>query len=85
MAKKVETDAQLRLALRIEEGWWIAYMAPLDTMDGAIELGRILYNAARAAPDGESRWKLLMVDVLGASLRAAGVTPTGMEERTPPE
>jgi hypothetical protein len=83
--KPKRTDAPIRLALRIEDGWWVAYMAPLDTMENAVELGRINYNAARAAPDGEARWKLLMVDVLGACLRAAGVTPVAMEERKVPK
>lgn len=76
---KAEPEAQIRLAMRIEEQWWVAYMAPLGTMDGAIELGRILYNAARASEGGEEQWKLLMIGILGACLQAAGGTPTGLQ------
>jgi hypothetical protein len=30
-----------RLAMRVEGDWWVAYYAMPNTMDGAIELGRI--------------------------------------------
>lgn len=30
-----------RLALRVEGNWWIAYYAKADTMENAIEMGRI--------------------------------------------
>jgi hypothetical protein len=30
-----------RLALRVEGNWWVAYYAKPNTMDGAIEMGRI--------------------------------------------
>lgn len=30
-----------RIAMRVEGRWWVAYYAMPDTMDGAIELGRV--------------------------------------------
>lgn len=30
-----------RLAMRQEGEWWVAYLAKIGTMDGAMELGRI--------------------------------------------
>lgn len=30
-----------RLAMRVEGQWWVAYYAETNTMDGAIDLGRI--------------------------------------------
>lgn len=31
----------VRLAMRVEGNWWVAYLAKIGTMDGAAELGRI--------------------------------------------
>ena len=33
-----------RLALRVEGVWWVCRAAPEDTMEGAIELGRVHMN-----------------------------------------
>lgn len=30
-----------RLSMRVEGDWWVAYSASLETMDDAIELGRV--------------------------------------------
>ncbi len=35
-----------RLAMRVEGDWWVAYCAKINTMDGAIELGRIRMTVA---------------------------------------
>lgn len=32
----------VRLALRVEGDWWVAYLAQADTMDGAKRMGSIL-------------------------------------------
>ncbi len=29
-----------RVAMRVEGDWWVAYIAPIGTMEGALELGR---------------------------------------------
>jgi hypothetical protein len=48
-----------RLALRVEGKFWVAYYALTDTMDGAIELGRIAM-AAVTGPDGFERKQMFM-------------------------
>lgn len=36
-----------RLALRHEGQWWMAYYAEPDTMEGAIEIGRIRFSVVQ--------------------------------------
>jgi hypothetical protein len=36
-----DTTQTGRLAMRVEGDWWVAYYAQSDTMQGALELGRI--------------------------------------------
>lgn len=36
-----EKSIPMRLALRVEGDWWVAYAAMPNTMDDAIELGRV--------------------------------------------
>lgn len=35
-----------RLAMRVEGGWWVAYLAKIGSMDGAQELGRVRMSCA---------------------------------------
>ena len=34
-------NSPIRLAMRVEGTWWVAYLAHSDTMEGASEVGRI--------------------------------------------
>jgi hypothetical protein len=77
-------DGQLRLALRIEGEFWVAYVAKLGTMEGAWELGRVLLNAV-AGSERQDEWKALMVACMGAALIDAGAVIEGWDERTAPE
>jgi hypothetical protein len=42
-----ETQQVGRVALRVEGDWWVAYYAEPETMEGAIEMGRILMAIVR--------------------------------------
>ena len=75
----------IRLAMRVEGNWWVAYMATTVNMERAVELGRMHLRALQAVPGGTDRWKALMVDVLGANLAAIGATPLSWDERKAPE
>ena len=51
MKKRVPAEFLGRLAMRVEGKWWVAYTAPLGTMEGAFEIGRIRMTAAEAMRD----------------------------------
>lgn len=79
-----DVQSPFRLALRVEDEWWIAYMARIDTMEGAVELGRILFNCARVEGVGDA-FKALMVQVLSGALEAIGANAISWDERKAPE
>jgi hypothetical protein len=74
-----------RLAFGVEGDWWVAYYARPDSMEGAIDLGRI----QMALVQDRGRKKLfmdLMKSALGEFLRdATGGDPTWSEARPAPE
>ena len=76
-------DAPIRLALRVEGSWWVAYVADRDTMKDAREIGRIALAAVRGDALRE-RWKTLMGDVLRFELAEAGLTVARMDEQVAP-
>lgn len=49
-----------RLALRVQGPWWVAYYAMPDTMEGAIELGRIYMGAVRVSDEIADSFKETM-------------------------
>lgn len=50
-----------RMALRVEGEWWVAYLARMGTMEGAIELGRIRLTVAQLAVVKEQFQSLMTV------------------------
>ena len=75
------TQNLLRLALRVEGDWWVAYAAMPDTMEGAQELGRVLMVLVQK-PKRKKTWMDFMRDSLTDLIRAAtGLTPSGYETR----
>ena len=73
----------IRLAFRVEGSWWVAYLAQVDTMEGAVEMGRILVTASQTVVVHEG-FKALMRQVLTEQLGAIGVPPLSWEETTGP-
>lgn len=51
----------LRLALRVEGPWWVAYLARRDTMEDAEELGRVLQSII-VTPELRNRFIGMMSD-----------------------
>ncbi len=79
------TQNLLRLALRVEGDWWVAYAAEPATMDGAVELGRVHMTLVQK-PKRKTAWMGFMRDCLTDLIRATtGLTPSGFETRPAPE
>lgn len=75
----------LRLALRCEGDWWVAYLAEAHTMDGAFEIGRILLGAVTAARR-KQEFQELMTKVMTDAIRDRfGIRSIGLEIRPAPE
>lgn len=55
----------MRLALRVEGDWWVAYAAQLGTMDGAVEMGRIAMAIVQK-PRRKKAFMALMQDGMGS-------------------
>lgn len=78
-------EVPYRVAIREAGEWVVAYFAPPEGMDGAIELGRIRRSVLSECPGAWDRWRsfwgVVVVDLLPESLRGGARA----EERTPPE
>jgi len=81
------TDPQrpIRLALRQEGDWWVAYVALTDTMDEALEVGRIAMGAVMAGQHIKDAFQMLMTEVLRQMLADMGLNPVGWETSRAPE
>ena len=74
-----------RLALRKEGTWHVAYFAKRDTMDGALELGRIRF-AAVEDEGTRTMFMELMKRVVSQRLHELkGKSPSWTEPMTPKE
>jgi hypothetical protein len=75
----------IRLALRVEGDWWVAYIAKTGTMDGAFEIARVAMGIVRP----NERLKQLFVDLaqggLEDALRSAGADPISWSEEPAPQ
>jgi hypothetical protein len=72
-----------RVALRVEGNWWVAYYALPNTMDGAIEMGRVLMALVQ---DRERKHAFmgLMSSAVGEFLKdATGVHPDFITQDAP--
>jgi hypothetical protein len=75
----------MRLAMRVEGDWWVAYLAKPDTMDGAEKIGMILMGIARD-PERKQVFLDLMKAAMGDAIKdVTGTTPDWNEPRDAPE
>lgn len=75
----------LRIALRVEGSWWVAYLAPPQTMEGALELGRIRMSIAEN-PDRKQRFMQLVQDAVAEVIAdTTGSAPEMFETQSAPE
>jgi hypothetical protein len=82
--KKQTTHKAIRLALRSEGEFWTASVATMDSMEGAVEIGRIRLKLAQDETLRE-KFKNLMTEAFKASLAEIGLTPTSMSEHPAPD
>ena len=79
-------DPDVRIAFRMKGDWWVAYMAQPDTMDGAIELGRILARLPASNQTIRQAFMRCMQDVFAeVVVETLGLRPDGWHERPAPE
>lgn len=65
-----------RIAFREKGKWWVAYLAPRHTMDGATEIGRIRMNLIQQDPMLKERFIGFIREAFNVACREAlGVTP----------
>lgn len=76
----------IRLAMRVEGDWWVAYLAQADTMDGAKRLGSILLGIAEKNPEHKRVFMELMTAVLADAIEDVfKQQPTWGEPQAAPE
>lgn len=84
MGKSRNTEA-LRLALRVEGNTWMAYIAAVGTMDGAMPIGSITMAAAGTDPGIKQAFMALMTRTMKKLLADQGITAGDFEIRPAPE
>jgi hypothetical protein len=80
----MKTITPIRLALRVEGNWWVAYLAETATMAGAHEIGRIAFGAARD-PAIKRGFMDLMQLVMMQGLESLGIKVESVDVRDAPE
>lgn len=66
-----------RLAMRHEGDWWVAYYAMPNTMDDAIEIGRVRMTAVVPRPERKAQFLDAMREIVSDIVEEkAGVRPT---------
>jgi hypothetical protein len=83
MTRKV---APFRIAMRgTADGWWVGMMAPIDSMENTLELGRIRLRAAQNETIRKAFievLKMMMTDA--AKEKGIGVAEWQMQKPMPP-
>lgn len=79
--------APFRIAMRTtRDGWWVGMLAPVDSMENAIELGRIRLGPAEHNEAVRKAFidvlKMIMTDF--ANLRGLGVADWQTQKPMPP-
>jgi hypothetical protein len=74
-----------RLAMRREGNMWIAYVAALNTMDGAVVIGSIAMAAVIDNPKRKAAFQRMMTDAVAEMIHAqTGQNPNMIENEAPP-
>lgn len=59
----------IRLAMRVEGDWWVAYMAQMETMEGAKRLGSILMGIVENNPECKQAFMSLMQSAMSDAIK----------------
>lgn len=85
MKINTEKTMGLRLAMRVEGDWWVAYAAEPQTMTGAVRLGQIAMSVV-ADPNRKRAFMEIMKSFIGDVLAEGGAKGVEWpEERPAPE
>jgi hypothetical protein len=82
---KTQGLSPIRVAFRTEGRWWVAYVAGRDSMQGAIEIGRILQTAAEHHDAVKDGFIALMAKVMKLHLEDMGIAVLDMRTQAAPE
>lgn len=78
------TTSPIRLALRVEGDWWVAYLARSDTMEGAHRLGSILMGIVETNKERKKAFMDLMKSALSDAIEDIfDQQPTWKQEKAP--
>ena len=76
----------MRLAIREEGRWWVAYIAKQHTMEGALEIARVAMGAITQDPETKDRFMELCKRIVEMALAASNVKiDQWLEPQTAPE
>ena len=76
----------IRLAMRVEGDWWVAYMAQKDSMDGATRLGSILMGIVEHNQERKQAFMALMQSAMTDGIKDVfGQTPDWNAPQSAPE
>lgn len=76
----------VRLALRVEGDWWVAYVAQADTMNGAMRLGSILLGIVENSPERKQAFMAFMKDAMSDAIKHVfGHSPKWRPPQAAPE
>ena len=80
------TPITIRLTFRVEGLWWNCYLAPPNSMEGAIKLGSILMSAVEDSAECKQLFMLAIQAAFDAFARSElGVIPAWSEPTIGPE
>lgn len=65
-------NVAFRVALRVEGKWWVAYLAHMDTMVGAVEMARCLIGPAKDHKRAKKAFMDLAMIMVEIATRATG-------------
>ncbi len=80
-----DRGTKVRLALRSEGNWWVAYLAHAGTMEGSHELGRIDLAIVQSAPAHKQAFMDLMSAVVAQGVERISGTRPAMQMAPAPE
>lgn len=73
----------LRLALRVEGAHWVAYIAELGDMKGAVRIGSILMRAVENNTERKEQFMALMRGAMGDAVTTMGGNVMGWNDPHP--
>lgn len=84
MAERNIVSSPVRVAMREELGYWVAYIAPRNTMDGAEEIGRCpIWIAGKEGP--RRAFMEFAKSCLADLMKDIGANVEGFEEMPAPD